>query len=95
MNNKIALESLSMDLLRVAIGLNRGSVKMAETFQKEAIKRRSEIELNLLKPYMQKILSNIDSLTRNTDNNQKAEQALMYSTLIRNYCTHYLNTDKP
>lgn len=95
MNNKIALESLSMDLLRVAIGLNRGSVKMAETFQKEAIKRRSEIELNLLKPYMQKILSNIDSLTKNTDNNQKAEYALMYSTLIRNYCTHYLNTDKP
>lgn len=92
MNNKIALESLSMDLLRVAVGLNRGSIKMAETFQKEALKRKSEVQLNLLKPYMQKILSNIDNLPN--DNDSKAEFALMYSTLIRNYCTYYLAPDK-
>lgn len=92
MNNKIALESLSMDLLRVAVGLNRGSIKMAETFQKEALKRKSEVQVNLLKPYMQKILSNIGNLPKN--NEGKAELALMYSTLIRNYCTHFLTRDK-
>lgn len=91
MNNKVALESLSMDLLRVALGLNRGSIKMAQRFEEEAIKRKSEIQQNLLKPYMQKILSNIDNLTENNNNASKAEFALMYSTLIRNYCQKFLS----
>ena len=93
MNNKIALESLSMDLLRIAIGMNRGSIKMAETFQKEAIIRQSEIKLDLLKPYMQNIILSLSSLFENKNSNQKAEYALMYSTQIRNYCSHYLTPD--
>lgn len=92
--NRLALESLSMDLLRVALGLNRGSIKMAERFEQEALKRKSEVQLNLLKPYMRNIIQNLDALAKNNNNDYKAEYALMYSTLIRNYCTHFLTPDK-
>ncbi|KKR50041.1 MAG: hypothetical protein UT87_C0021G0001, partial [Candidatus Levybacteria bacterium GW2011_GWC1_40_19] len=37
--NKIAIESLSMDLLRVALGYHRGSNKMTKNFLREAKKR--------------------------------------------------------
>src|SRR6266404_5324524 len=62
MNNKIILESLSMDLLRVAKGLYRGSDRMAERFLEEALLRKDEVEQNELKPYFKKVLIAIFSL---------------------------------
>lgn len=38
--NLIVLSSLAMDLKRAAIGLNRGSNKMANRFFEEALKRK-------------------------------------------------------
>ena len=78
MNNKFILESLASDLKRVALGLNRGSSKMVERFLEEALKRRQEVEMNDVKPYIKKILNNLDE-------HINAEDALMYSTLIQNY----------
>ena len=49
MNNKVILESLSMDLLRVSKGIYRGSDKMAEKFLEEALKRKSEVKQSELK----------------------------------------------
>lgn len=85
MNNKIILESLSMDLLRVAKGLNRGSDKMAERFCEEALLRKNEVKQNEIKPYLKKILLAMEKSLKSTDKEKKAEDALMYSTVIRNY----------
>lgn len=87
--NKIAIESLSMDLLRVALGYHKGSVKMAERFSEEALKRISEIQTTDVKPYFAKILSKLPSELSKKDSNRLAEDALMYSVLCRNYAKKF------
>lgn len=84
MDNKIILSALAMDLKRVALGLHRKSYRMADRFLNEAMKRKAEVNINELLPYMQTIIKNIDSLV-DRDNAHKAEDALMYSTRIQNY----------
>lgn len=88
--NKIAIESLSMDLLRVALGYHRGSAKMAERFSEEALKRVEEIELSNVKPYFAKILNKLQASLIEKDQDRIAEDALMYSTLCRNYAQKFL-----
>ena len=83
MDNKIILESLSMDLLRIALGLHRGSYKMAERFSQEALKRKSEINEHEIKPYLRQTLSLMEQSLKSVDIEKKAEDALLYSTLIR------------
>lgn len=78
MNNKFILESLASDLKRVALGLNRGSNIMAQRFLTEALKRKEEVEIKIVAPYIKQILTRLD---KNID----AENALMFSTLIQNY----------
>lgn len=85
MNNKIILESLSMDLLRVALGLYRGSHKMAERFAQEALARKNEADIKNLSPYAVKVLEKMEESLKNEDPTKKAEDSLMYSTIIRNY----------
>ena len=89
MNNKIAIESLSMDLLRVALGYQRGSEKMAKRFSTEALKRCSEVEKNEVKPYFAKILYKVESSLENVEPNRIAEDTLMYSILCKNYALTY------
>lgn len=84
MNNKQILGALAMDLKRAALGLHRKSYAMADTFLGEATKRANEIDVSTLLPYMQRILHDISTLSKQ-DNEQKAEKALMYSTRIQNY----------
>jgi hypothetical protein len=60
MNNKIILSSLALDLRRVAIGYQRGSVKMAERFLDEALKRESEVDRTTIKPYLQNLLMKVN-----------------------------------
>ena len=86
MNNKIILESLSMDLLRVALGLHRGSYKMAQRFSEEALKRKKEVNEKDVKAYLYQLLNRMESSLKTSDIQKKAEDSLMYSTLIRNYC---------
>ena len=78
MNNKFILESLASDLKRVALGLHRGSNTMARRFLEEALKRKREIEMGKVSPYIKNLLLRLD---KNIDK----EDALMYSTLIQNY----------
>lgn len=85
MDNKVILESLSMDLLRVAKGFHRGSDKMAERFLEEALMRKKEIKQDELKSYFKKILIELEKSLKNSDKEKKSEDALMYSTLVRNY----------
>lgn len=83
--NLIALSSLAMDLKRVALGLHRKSYRMADRFTEEVKKRSHEIQFCAVKPYMQTILSKLDIMLLEPDGDRKAEDALMYSTLIQNY----------
>jgi hypothetical protein len=84
MKNKIALSSIAMDLKRVALGYHRGSYSMAEKFLDEALKRRQEVDSSLLKPYLVKLLKDIDKIKKEKKKDKAAEDALLYSTLFQN-----------
>lgn len=84
MNKKVILGSIAMDLKRVALGYWQGSFKTANIFLKEALKRKSEIKSGSIKPYLENILSKIDSLNKLKDKKKAAEDALMYSTILQN-----------
>jgi len=83
MKNKIALGALSMDLKRVALGLHRGSSSMAGRFFEEALKRRDEVDFKTVKPYLVKLLKNLENIKKETDE-KAAEDALLYSTIFQN-----------
>lgn len=83
-NNFIALSSLAMDLERVSMGLYRKSYKMADRFAEEALLRRKEIDKAKVQPYIAKLLDNLEQLLKSTDDQRKAEDAMMYSTLFQN-----------
>ena len=84
MNNKAVLGALSMHLKRVALGYHRGSFNTAQRFFEEALKRKKEVDQALVKPYIKKLLINLDSLISQKDTQKIAEDALMYSTLLQN-----------
>ncbi|OGE18866.1 hypothetical protein A3D83_04530 [Candidatus Daviesbacteria bacterium RIFCSPHIGHO2_02_FULL_41_10] len=83
-NQKLIIESLAMDLKRVALGLHRGSFVMADRFKDEALKRGSELENQELGSYIKKILERTKEalLYQKPDS---AEDILMYSTLFQNF----------
>ena len=83
MKNKIALESMAMDLKRVALGYHNNSLKMAERFKEEAIERKKEIDLREVKPYLRLILNKTEKINSPDD-------ALMCSILIQNYARKFL-----
>ncbi len=87
MNNKIALESLVMDLKRVALGYHRGSLGMAHRFSDEALKRKGEIDLMTVKPYIKNLLNKLDIVLTYKDTNKIPDDTLMTSTLLQNYIT--------
>ncbi len=90
MNNKVALESLVMDLKRVALGYHRGSFIMAKRFTQEALKRKQEINEKEIKPYIKTILNNLDTILHNVHTEKIAEDSLMISTILQNYTQKYL-----
>jgi len=83
-NQKIILESLSMDLLRAAQGRHRHSHQMADRFIAEAQKRISELDISnhdFIYSKLERVLA--------TKSDRQAEDLLMYSTLIRNQSQKY------
>jgi hypothetical protein len=73
---RLAMQSLSMDLLRIALGRHRGQVAMAKRFTEEAHARLAELpELDL----HDKITTSLNSSAE-----RSAEDLLMYSTLVKN-----------
>lgn len=75
-NQTLTLQSLSMDLLRAALGRRRGQTEMAEHFTLEAKKRLVEVPDF---QYYSQIASTLDSSAE-----RSAEDLLMYSTLTKN-----------
>ena len=72
-----------MDLKRVALGYYRKSDKMADRFLQEAIRRKNEINLEKVNISTKKLLQGLDKIV-NENNDARAEDALMYSTLFQN-----------
>ncbi len=91
MNNKVVLESLSMDLKRVALGYFRGSDTMAKRFLEEAIKRKNEIDHESVKPYIKRLLDTMESQLRQKDKSAIAEDSLLLSILLQNYVQRFLS----
>ena len=83
--NKIILASLASDLKRVVLGLQRNSVVMVDRFTVEALKRKSEINTKELDSYVCTLVSKLEKVLLNSDPKEKAEDALLYSTLFQNY----------
>lgn len=89
MSQKIIIESLAMDLKRVALGLHRGSTSMANRFKEEALNRAEEIEQK--DNYLNKLVNGMrESFSKN--DNRIAEDALMYSTLFQNFALKKFNS---
>ena len=84
MSNFISLSSLAMDLDRVSMGLHWKSDAMAERFIKEALERKKEIDIYMVKPYVAHLLGKMELALQSGDREKKAEDALMYSTLFQN-----------
>ena len=85
-NNDIALSSLAMDLKRIALGFHSGSIQTAERFCQEALKRKSEVDLDEVAPYIRKCLDKLPEVLENRD--RVSEDALMYSTIFQNYVVY-------
>lgn len=89
-DQKIIIESLAMDLKRVALGLHRGSLTMANRFRQEAFKREQEIASQKVSGYLKNLLVAMNkALSKEGD--RAAEDALMYSTLFQNYALKKLH----
>lgn len=86
--NKIILGSLAMDLKRVALGYYRNSTRVAEVFMGEAMKRKEEVDLEKVEPYIKDLLSKLEEMRSEKDKQKVAEDALMYSTLFQNAALH-------
>lgn len=84
MNSSQTLGALALDLKRVAQGYYRGSESMAARFVQEARERKKELQDLDLKPYLQKLLSNLEDVFEEKDHKKLAEDALMYSILFQN-----------
>ncbi|KKR72819.1 MAG: hypothetical protein UU81_C0006G0010 [Microgenomates group bacterium GW2011_GWC1_41_8] len=89
MKNRIILGSLALDLQRAAIGYYQGSDKIAARFYGEAIERINELDNQSIKPYLRKHIQSVINLKNQKDIRKKAEDALMYSTIVQNYCLKY------
>ncbi|MBI2621731.1 MAG: hypothetical protein HYW63_03785 [Candidatus Levybacteria bacterium] len=83
MKNKIALESMAMDLKRVALGYHNNSLRMAQRFHQEALVRKRELNLKEIKPYLRSVL-------KKTEKVNTSDEALMLSILIQNYTRKFL-----
>ncbi len=83
-SQKVIIQSLAMDLKRVALGLQRGSLGMARRFKEEALQREHELEQQELTDYLKKLVINSKAaLQIQTPHIQ--DDVLMYSTLFENY----------
>lgn len=87
--DKIVLQSLASDLKRIALSIQRDSQKSAERFQKEALKwlRESKNGSAQNSKSIKNILNKVEKCLNQNNDLKKAEDLLMYCTLIQNRTT--------
>jgi hypothetical protein len=85
MNNKMIIGALAEDVYRVAVGLHSGAAKMADMFMKQALLQKEQIDSDTVKPYIEKTLKSLPIVFEKKNIEEKAEDALMLSAILRNY----------
>ena len=85
--NKMILSALAEDLYRVATGLHSGKQKIAAIFIKEVLNRKDIVDVSEVRPSISKSLDMLPEILQPIHGNTKkvAEDALMYSIILRNY----------
>lgn len=77
--------ALSLDLKRVALGLHRGSIKMADRFESESRQRQQEALSIGIDDSLQRIFNIWHKVNQDKVIERKAENILMISVLLDNY----------
>lgn len=87
--DKIVLQSLASDLKRIALSIQRDSQKSAERFQQEALRwlRESKNGSAQNSKSIENILNKVENCLKQNNDLKKAEDLLMYCTLIQNRTT--------
>lgn len=85
---KLLIGSLSNDLYRTAVLLQRGSENTANRFYTEAQRWTHQLTLRRTKPYIQKIITELNQQQKLIRSLENAEKLLMYSVLLQNYTLH-------
>lgn len=87
MNNTKLLQAMALDLKRCAIGYYSNSNKMADRFFQEVCMRTSQLDSSLLNSQTQKIVKKLQNLSQETNFKKRAEDCLMYSTILLSLST--------
>ena len=85
MNNKLLLESMSLDLKRVALGAHSHSSKMAERFLQEVFKRKQLLDNSKFSESQIKMLNSMEKQLRIQNIKRLPDDALMYSTILLSF----------
>lgn len=85
----LLLGSLSNDLLRVANSIQRGSTKAATNFWQQGQIWLSDLVRYPNKPYINKILQDLQQEHFSPTDIAKAEKYLMQSILLQNAALHF------
>ena len=88
-SQKILVESLAMDLKRVALGIQRSSTAVVTRFTEEALRREEELQHENLDDYLKKLISRTKEVLKQ---DKDGEDVLMYSTLLQNFAQHQFPT---
>lgn len=81
--DKLAILSLASDLKRISSFIKSSSFKNVGTFTKEAQRWLMESK-KTANPSVQNLLAKVEKTLKEEDNLDKAEDLLMYSTLLQN-----------
>jgi len=79
------LLNLSSDLHRIALALAENSLTTAKVFEVQARKLEQSLSSATNPFYLTKLLKGIRKTLDNSEPVQKADDCLMYSTLLQNY----------
>lgn len=87
--DKIVLQSLASDLKRVALAIQRNSSHSSLRFQQEALRWLNESKGKISKKddSISKLLAKVERCLQEDNDLNKAEDLLMFSTLIQNRST--------
>lgn len=81
--DKLALQSLSSDLKRISLSIQKNSLTSANCFNQEADKWL-KLSSNTSDKSIKKLLGRVKTTLKQKNSLKKAEDCLMYSTLLQN-----------
>ncbi len=83
MNNKILLESMALDLKRIALGAKGNSQKMTDRFIEEVMKRERLLMKDTIPSSLEVVIENMKK--KLISSKHLADDALMFSTILLSY----------